>query len=114
MDQPFEKQLQATLNMIPAYTWYAAPSGALTFVNQRCADYLGLPTDHPLRSGAATDAAWDSHIAFLHPDDHEETRRVWSACLSTGSACEVSFRVRSAQGEYRWFLSRTEPLRAKD
>ena len=38
MDQSLEAQLQATLNMIPAYTWYAAPSGALTFVNERCAD----------------------------------------------------------------------------
>ncbi len=27
-----EAQLRATLNVIPAYTWYAAPSGALTFV----------------------------------------------------------------------------------
>ena len=26
-----EAQLQAILNVIPAYTWYAAPSGALTF-----------------------------------------------------------------------------------
>jgi hypothetical protein len=34
--------LQATLNVIPAYTWYVAPSGALTFVNKRTADYLAL------------------------------------------------------------------------
>jgi hypothetical protein len=27
--------------VIPAYTWYALPSGALTFVNERTADYLG-------------------------------------------------------------------------
>ena len=26
---PLEAQLQATLNVIPAYTWYAVPSGAL-------------------------------------------------------------------------------------
>src|SRR6266567_7472133 len=109
-----EAQLQATLNVIPAYTWYAAPSGALTFVNQRCADYLGLPKDHPLRFGIDTGAAWDSHIPLLHPDDHEETRRVWSRCLKTGSAGEVSFRVRNADGAYRWFLSRAEPVRAKD
>ncbi|PYP65771.1 MAG: hypothetical protein DMD36_18680, partial [Gemmatimonadetes bacterium] len=32
--QRLEAQLQATLNVIPAYTWYAAPSGALTFVNE--------------------------------------------------------------------------------
>ena len=114
MDQLLEAQLQATLNMIPAYTWYAAPSGALTFVNKRNADYGGIPEDHPLRFGIDVGAAWDSHIPFLHPDDHEETRRVWSACLSSGRAGEVTFRVRGAQGNYRWFLSRTEPLHASD
>src|SRR5713226_2774285 len=111
---PFAAQLQATLDKIPAYTWYAAPTGGLTFVNKRCADYVGLPTDHPLRFGIDTGAAWDSHIALLHPDDHAETRKVWSNCLKTGSAGEVSFRVRNAAGAYRWFLSRAEPLRATD
>lgn len=105
-------QLQATLNIIPAHTWYAAPSGGLTFVNTRTADYLGLPKDHPLRSGIEIGALWDAHIPLLHPDDHEETRKVWSACLRTGEAGEVRFRVRNAQGGYRWFLSRAEPLPA--
>ena len=107
-------QLQATLDRIPAYTWYANPTGGLTFVNTRSADYLGLPSDHPLRLGIDTGAAWDSHIALLHPEDAAETRRVWSNCLKTGSAGEVSFRVRNADGAYRWFLSRAEPLRAQD
>jgi len=107
-------QLQATLDKIPAYTWYANPTGGLTFVNTRSADYLGLPSDHPLRLGTETRAAWDSHLAFVHPDDTEETRRVWSDCLKTGSAGEVSFRARNADGAYRWFLSRAEPLRAND
>jgi formate hydrogenlyase transcriptional activator len=111
---PLEAQLQATLNVIPAYTWYAVPSGALIFVNERSADYLGIPKDHPLRLGIDTGAAWDSHIPFLHPDDHEQTRRVWSTCLRTGSAGEVTFRARNAQGGYRWFLSRVEPLRTTD
>jgi PAS domain S-box-containing protein len=109
-----EAQLQATLNVIPAYTWYALPSGGLIFVNERTADYLGLPKDHPLRFGIDTGAELDSHIPLLHPDDHEETRRVWSICLRTGSAGEISFRVRNAEGGYRWFLSRVEPLRAND
>src|SRR5258705_3517581 len=108
-----EAQLRATLNVIPAYTWYAAPSGALTFVNERCADYLGLPNDHPLRFGNDTGAAWDSHIPLLHPDDREESRRAWSICLSTGNAGEFSFRIRSAEGGYRPVLSRAEPLRGK-
>ena len=72
---PLEAQLQATLNVIPAYTWYALPSGTLTFVNERTADYLGLPKDHPLRFGSDVGAEWDSHIPLLHPDDHEQSRR---------------------------------------
>jgi len=109
-----EAQLQATLNVIPAYTWYAAPSGKLIFVNDRCADYLGLPKHHPLRFGADTGVAWHSQIPLLHPDDQEETRRVWSDSLSMSRPGEVRFRVRDAHGQYRWFLSRMEPLRGSD
>src|SRR6267142_425320 len=114
MDQPFEAQLRATLNVIPAYTWYAGPSGALTFVNERSAAYLGLPNDHPLRLGIESGATWDSHLPMLHPDDREATRKVWSDCLRTGSPGETTFRVRGAEGNYRWFLSRAEPLRKND
>ena len=110
----FVAQLQATLNVIPAYTWYAAPSGGLTFVNKRTADYLGLPKDHPLRFGIDIGAQWDAHIQILHPDDQEGSRKAWSTCLRTGEAAEFSQRVRNARGGYRWFLSRAEPLRASD
>ncbi|HET6842562.1 MAG TPA: response regulator [Candidatus Angelobacter sp.] len=109
---PLESQLQATLNIVPAHAWYALPNGELKFVNGRTADYLGLPKDHSLRFGTGAGAAWDSHIVFLHPDDREETRRVWAECLRTGSVGEVSFRARNAEGGYRWFLSRAEPVRA--
>src|SRR5271168_1961186 len=112
--QVLESQLRATLDLIPAYTWYALPSGALTFVNKRHADYLGLPKDHPLRFGIDVGAEWDSHLPLLHPDDHAEMRRAWSHSLRTGTAGEVSFRARNAEGGYRWFLSRVEPLRASD
>src|SRR6202051_846077 len=109
-----EREVQVTLDLIPAYTWYADPTGALTFVNERLANYHGLPEGHPRRLGTVTGAAWDSHMPFLHPDDHEETRRVWAECLRSGSAGEVNFRVRNAEGGYRWFVSRAEPLRAGD
>ena len=109
-----ERQLQTTLNLVPAHAWYALPSGALTFLNARGADYCGIPSDHPLRFGTDTGATWDCHIPFLHPDDQEETRRVWSNCLRTGRAAEVNFRIRDAEGGYRWFLSRAEPVRDAD
>src|SRR5882757_1905692 len=110
----FAAQLQAILNVLPAYTWYAAPSGGLTFVNKRTADYLGLPEDHPLRFGIDIGAQWDDWILLLHPDDQEEARKYWSHCLRTGEAAEHNYRVRNAQGGYRWFLTRFEPLRASD
>jgi len=83
---PFWAQLQATLNVLPAHAFYALPNGALTFLNARLADYLGLPKDHPQRFGTDTGADWNSNLDFLHPDDHEEARRVRSECLSTGCA----------------------------
>jgi len=110
----FAAQLRKTLNTIPAYTWYALPSGVLTFVNEGYADYLGLAKDNPLRLGVEVDVPWDSHIELVHPDDHEETLRVGAACNRTGTAGQATFRIRNSEGEYRWFLSRLEPLRASD
>src|SRR6266511_2657483 len=111
---PLRAELQTALNLIPAFAWYCNAYGGLTFLNERGSDYLGLPKDHPLRHGIDTGAEWDSHFALLHPDDHEEARRVWSTCLRTGCAGQVSFRVRNAEGGYRWHLSRAEPVRARD
>jgi PAS domain-containing protein len=110
----FAEQLRGTLNAVPTHAWYATPSGTLIFLNEKAADYGGLPKDHPLRLGIDTGAPWDAHIQFLHPDDHDETRRVWSSCLRRGNAGEVSFRARDAHGLYRWFVSRVEPTRASD
>ncbi len=89
-------------------------SGAVTFLNKRTADYLGVPKDHPLRFGVDIGAQWDDWVRSLHPDDHEESRKAWSTGLRTGEAGEHSLRLRSAQGDYHWFLSRFEPLRARD
>jgi PAS domain S-box-containing protein len=109
-----EGWLQATLHVIPAHTWYASPDGALAFVNQRTGDYLGLPVDHPLRFGIGAGGAWDSHIPFLHPDDHDEARKVWSHSLRTGSSGQLSFRVRDGRGNHRWFISCAQPLHDGD
>jgi PAS domain S-box-containing protein len=100
--------------VLPAYTWYAAPRGALTFVNTRTADYLGVPKDHPLRFGIDVGAEWDHSFALLHPDDREDARKYWSSRLRTGEGGEHNYRVRSAEGDYRWFLTRMEPIWASD
>jgi hypothetical protein len=47
------------------YIWYSVPTGALTFVNERTADFLGLPENDPLRFGIDVGGAWDLHIPLL-------------------------------------------------
>ena len=91
----FLAQLQAILNVLPAYTWYAASSGALIFVNRRTADYLGLPEDHPLRFGIDIGAQWDDWVPLLHPDDQEEARQYWSSRLRTGEVATFAMTSRS-------------------
>jgi PAS domain S-box-containing protein len=66
---PVEANLRMTLNALPTQAWYARASGGLAFVNRATADYLGLPSDHPLRFGADFEAPWDAHLVFLHPED---------------------------------------------
>src|SRR6202140_5593478 len=73
-------QLRKMLNTIPEYTWYALPSGVLTFVNEGYADFLWLAKKHPLRFGLEINVPWGTHIELVHPDDHEETLRVGAAC----------------------------------
>ena len=79
MDESLKAQLQATLDMIPAFTWLAASSGALLFVNSRCADYLGLPKDHPLTR--IPNVTLSAHSAFRTPEASENLiRAAWEHC----------------------------------
>src|SRR5260221_3828350 len=78
------EQLKATLNLIPANTWYATPSGGLTFVNKRNADYGGLPRGYLLQLGDRTRAASGSPTRWLHPHEPHVTRPGPVHTLSTG------------------------------
>ena len=108
---PIERNLQVTLNVLPIQAWYARASGALAFVNQTTAEYLGLPLDHPLRFAGELEAPWDVHMAFLHSDDWAHSSRNWGEAIQSGKAREDQFRILGAHGEYRWFISQAEPLR---
>ena len=108
---PMEENLQATLDALPIQAWYARASGALAFVNQATAKYLGLPSDHPLGFAGGFEVPWDAHVAFLHPHDRAHSSMNWKETIQSGRAREDQFRILGAHGEYRWFISRAEPLR---
>ena len=88
---PIEANLQVTLNALPIQAWYARASGALAFLNEATANYLGLPSDHPLRFAGDLEAPWDVNLAFLHPEDRTESRRNWTEYIQAGSAPEHHF-----------------------
>ncbi|WP_278045510.1 PAS domain S-box protein [Edaphobacter modestus] len=111
---PVEANLQVTLNVLPTQAWYARASGALAFVNGATADYLGLPSDHPLRVAANFETRWDAHLVFLHPEDQATSSRNWAEQIQTGRPRDDQIRILGADGKYRWFLSRAEPLRDSD
>ena len=48
---------------------------------------------------------------LLHPDDVDSTVRLWRQNTQTGHSHEVTYRLRRADGAYRWFDVRGEPLR---
>ncbi|WP_187142968.1 PAS domain-containing sensor histidine kinase [Terriglobus albidus] len=110
---PLEAQLRTTLNLIPIQTWYATPAGAVVFVNEATASYLGLPQLHSLRYGEEVGGDWESHLIFIHPEDHPHARRQWAACLRQHSAGDLQVRLLEGDGGNRWFSVRAEPLKTK-
>jgi PAS domain S-box-containing protein len=98
------KQLDARLvvDVTPALIFSARPDGYLDYFNARWLEWLGVPLD------AIAGWAW---IDAIHPDDREEHVRRWQVAVASGSPAISEARVRRANGEYRWMLHHTVPLR---
>src|SRR4029077_7309854 len=86
----------------PALIHTALPDGNLDFFNRRWLEYFGVPSEE-LQGWGWTKA--------IHPDDVTEIVDKWRAALATGEPFQAEARVRRADGEYRWFFHRKEPLR---
>ncbi|HEX4650710.1 MAG TPA: PAS domain S-box protein [Granulicella sp.] len=97
-----ERSLRLIIDTIPALVWSALPDGTLECVNQRVVDYLGVTIQ---------ELAVEGWITFLHPDDVEGTLRAWAHAVATGAQHDVEYRMRCADGAYRWFHVRGQPLR---
>ncbi len=53
-------------------------------------------------------------LEYLHPDDKERSLAHWMRCVQSGEAYESEYRIRSTDGQYRWFRARAVPLRDPD
>jgi len=85
--------------------WRAGPEGNIEYVNKRVLDYLGAPLGEVIGWG------W---MEKVHPDDVAFKARTWLQNLESGNPHDVVCRFRGADGRYRWFEVRGEPLRASD
>jgi hypothetical protein len=103
--QASQRDLSLIIETIPALVWCAAPDGDLTYVNERVLEYTGATLNS---------VAMSRWTAFLHPDDVEATVRAWSQAVATGRPHDVQYRLRRADGAYRWFQVLGQPLRDKD
>ena len=50
----------------------------------------------------------------VHPDDRSRAANAWGASVASRTIYEVDYRVRRADGEYRWTSVRAVPLRHPD
>jgi PAS domain S-box-containing protein len=96
-----EDRVRLVINTIPTMVWTLQPDGAVDFVNQRWMDYTGLSLEEELENPTRP----------LHPEDIPRVMEKWLGDLAAGEASEDEMRMRRADGEYRWFLIRTAPLR---
>src|SRR5437899_6209597 len=92
-----EERLRLIIDTIPTIVWSKLPDGSADFLNQTFREYTGLSLEQGL--------GWGWMNAF-HSDD-----RLWRAALAAGKPFANEARLRRADGQYRWFLVRTAPVR---
>ena len=96
-----EEFLRLVIDTIPTMAWSLGPDGMVDFVNQRWLDYTGLSLEQELEEPTRP----------IHPEDLPRATEKWRADIAAGKPFEDEMRLRRADGEYRWFLVRTAPLR---
>jgi PAS domain S-box-containing protein len=94
-------QLRLIIDTIPGLIWSAFPDGSVDFANRRWLEYTGLSLEDARGRG------WESAV---HPEDAARLEE-WRQVLATGQPVESEFRLRRADGEYRWVLTRAMSLR---
>ncbi len=95
-----ELHFQTITNTIPGMVWTARPDGHVDFASHQLLEYGGVEAP-----------ALEHWERLLHPDDVEITISKWEDSVRTGAALQIEYRLRRADGAYRWFLVRANPMR---
>ena len=87
---------------IPQLVWLTNAPGVIEYCNRRWYEYFGLSTN---------DLACIAEREILHPEERAAWIAKWVEALATEQPFEHECHLRRAEGEDRWFLSRSVPLR---
>jgi len=96
-----EDHLRLVIDTIPTMVWSLLPDGTVDFVNRRWLEYTGLSRQEAL----------EHPDSIVHPEDLSRIAEKWRAEMAAEEHSEDELRLRSADGEYRWFLVRIASLR---
>ena len=90
-----EERYRGLIESIPALVWVYDAAGRPLLHNHRWYDYTGQSQE------AVATGRW--HEA-LHPDDAAGALAAWSRATASGEPYSAEYRLRRADGAYRWFL----------
>ena len=89
---------------IPTIVWTAKEDGQLDFLNEAFFAFTGMNREASVH---------EDYRSVLHPDDVPVRQSSWERAVHSGSTYAVEYRFRGADGSYRWFLTRGNPVRGE-
>lgn len=102
-----EARFRLMADAVPQIVWITDAEGRAEFFNRQWADYTGVTYDPRTAFTTVSDVIAD----FVHPEDAALTAERFQEAQRTSGMYIVEHRVRSKEGEYRWFLVRGVPYR---
>jgi PAS domain S-box-containing protein len=94
-------QFRTLAQALPNHVWTAPPDGLLDWFNDQVYEYSGA------ERGTLDGMGWTQ---LVHADDIGPAAAAWKESLASGALYECEFRLRRADGTYRWHLARGLPL----
>jgi PAS domain S-box-containing protein len=105
-----ERELSQLVDMVPVQIRRLTPQGEPIFFNKRLLDFFGLndlaQLDRPDTSRLAA-----AIRTLVHPEDSARLLDTVRQSLATGEPYSMKYRMRRADGLYRWVDGRGEPVR---
>ena len=100
-----ENNLRQMVDNIPGLLLTLNPAGEIELANQQMLGYFGMKQEE-LNNWRLNDA--------IHPDDLPSVIVGFGNSIASGTPYEVEYRIRRADGVYRWSHARALPARSAD